>query len=102
MQAHPDVNLLWTTDAGSGFVAQVIKEQGLEGKVLAVGTDRTAEQLAAIKDGTGQCNDHSGYVRRRVDLIAIPLLASQWSKHRNGHVDHESGGYHQRQCRELV
>jgi ribose transport system substrate-binding protein len=46
------VNLLWTTDAGSGFVAQVIKEQGLEGKVLAVGTDRTAEQLAAIKDGT--------------------------------------------------
>ena len=52
LQAHPDVNLLWTTDAGSGFVAQVIKEQGLEGKVLAVGTDRTAEQLAAIKDGT--------------------------------------------------
>jgi ribose transport system substrate-binding protein len=52
LQAHPDVNLLWTTDAGSGFVAQVIKEQGLQGKVLAVGTDRTAEQLAAIKDGT--------------------------------------------------
>jgi ribose transport system substrate-binding protein len=52
LQAHPDVNLLWTTDAGSGFVAQVIKDQGLQGKVLAVGTDRTAEQLAAIKDGT--------------------------------------------------
>jgi ribose transport system substrate-binding protein len=52
LQAHPDVNLLWTTDAGSGFVAQVIKDQGLHGKVLAVGTDRTAEQLAAIKDGT--------------------------------------------------
>ncbi|HZQ10197.1 MAG TPA: substrate-binding domain-containing protein [Anaerolineae bacterium] len=52
LQAHPDVNLLWTTDAGSGFVAQVIKEQGLQGKVLAVGTDRTAEQIAAIKDGT--------------------------------------------------
>jgi ribose transport system substrate-binding protein len=52
LQAHPDVNLLWTTDAGSGFVAQVIKQQGLEGKVLAVGTDRTAEQLAAIRDGT--------------------------------------------------
>ncbi len=52
LQAHPDVNLLWTTDAGSGFVAQVIKDQGLEGKVLAVGTDRTAEQLAAIKEGT--------------------------------------------------
>jgi ribose transport system substrate-binding protein len=52
LQAHPDVNLLWTTDAGSGFVAQVIKDQSLRGKVLAVGTDRTAEQLAAIKDGT--------------------------------------------------
>ena len=52
LQAHPDVNLLWTTDAGSGFVAQVIKDQGLQGRVLAVGTDRTAEQLAAIKDGT--------------------------------------------------
>ena len=52
LQAHPDVNLLWTTDAGSGFVAQVLKDQGLTGKVLAVGTDRTAEQLAAIKDGT--------------------------------------------------
>ncbi|MBV9217993.1 MAG: substrate-binding domain-containing protein [Methylobacteriaceae bacterium] len=52
LQAHPDVNLLWTTDAGSGFVAQVIKEQGLQGKVLAVGTDRTAEQLAAIEGGT--------------------------------------------------
>jgi ribose transport system substrate-binding protein len=52
LQAHPDVNLLWTTDAGSGFVAQVLKDQGLEGKVLAVGTDRTAEQLAAIQDGT--------------------------------------------------
>lgn len=52
LQAHPDVNLLWTTDAGSGFVAQVIKDQGLTGKVLAAGTDRTAEQLAAIKDGT--------------------------------------------------
>ena len=52
LQAHPDVNLIWTTDAGSGFVAQVIKDQGLQGKVLAVGTDRTAEQLAAIKDGT--------------------------------------------------
>jgi ribose transport system substrate-binding protein len=52
LQAHPDVNLLWTTDAGSGFVAQVIKDQGLQGKVLAVGTDRTAEQIAAIKDGT--------------------------------------------------
>ena len=52
LQAHPDVNLLWTTDAGSGFVAQVIKDQGLQGKVLAVGTDRTAEQLAAIKNGT--------------------------------------------------
>jgi ribose transport system substrate-binding protein len=52
LQAHPDVNLLWTTDAGSGFVAQVLKDQGLEGKVLAVGTDRTSEQLAAIQDGT--------------------------------------------------
>jgi ribose transport system substrate-binding protein len=52
LQAHPDLNLLWTTDAGSGFVAQVIKDQGLQGRVLAVGTDRTAEQLAAIKDGT--------------------------------------------------
>jgi ribose transport system substrate-binding protein len=52
LQAHPDVNLLWTTDAGSGFVAQVIKDQGLTGKVLAVGTDRTAEQLAAIQEGT--------------------------------------------------
>jgi ribose transport system substrate-binding protein len=52
LQAHPDVNLLWTTDAGSGFVAQVLKDQGLQGKVLAVGTDRTAEQIAAIKDGT--------------------------------------------------
>ncbi len=31
---------------------KVIKDQGLQGKVLAVGTDRTAEQLAAIKDGT--------------------------------------------------
>jgi ABC-type sugar transport system substrate-binding protein len=46
------VNLLWATDAGSGFVAQVIKDQGLTGKVLSVGTDRTAEQLAAIKDGS--------------------------------------------------
>ncbi len=52
LQANPDVDLLWTTDAGSGFVAQVIKEQGREGDVLAVGTDRTAEQLAAIRDGT--------------------------------------------------
>jgi ribose transport system substrate-binding protein len=52
LQAHPDVNLLWTTDAGSGFVAQVIKQQGRQGQVLAVGTDRTAEQLAAIADGT--------------------------------------------------
>lgn len=52
LQAHPDVNLLWTTDAGSGFVAQILKEQGLTGKVLAVGTDRTAEQLAAIAEGT--------------------------------------------------
>jgi ribose transport system substrate-binding protein len=52
LQAHPDVSLLWTTDAGSGFVAQVIKEQGLQGMVLAVGTDRTAEQLAAIQEGT--------------------------------------------------
>ena len=46
------MNLLWTSDAGSGFVAGVIKEQGLEGKVLAVGTERTAEQSTAIKDGT--------------------------------------------------
>jgi ribose transport system substrate-binding protein len=52
LQAHPDVNLMWTTDAGSGFVAQVIKDQGLVGKVLSVGTDRTDEQLAAIKDGS--------------------------------------------------
>jgi ABC-type sugar transport system substrate-binding protein len=52
LQANPDVDLLWTTDAGSGFVAQVIAEQGLQGQVLAVGTDRTAEQLAAIQDGT--------------------------------------------------
>ncbi len=52
LQAHPDVNLLWTSDAGSGTVARAIKEQGLQGKVLAVGTDRTADQLAAIKDGT--------------------------------------------------
>ena len=28
------------------------KQQGLQDKVLAVGTDRTAEQLAAIREGT--------------------------------------------------
>lgn len=52
LQAHPDVNLLWTTDAGSGIVANVIKEFGLEGKVLSVGTDRTTDQLDAVEDGT--------------------------------------------------
>jgi ribose transport system substrate-binding protein len=51
LQAHRDVNLLWTTDAGSGVVANVIKQQGLSGKVLAVGTDRTEEELDAIKKG---------------------------------------------------
>jgi ribose transport system substrate-binding protein len=51
LQAHPDVNLLWTTDAGSGIVADQIKQQGKAGKVLAVGTDRTTEQLDAIRDG---------------------------------------------------
>ena len=52
LQAHPDVNLLWTTDAGSGVVANVIKEFNLQGKVLSVGTDRTTDQLDAIQDGT--------------------------------------------------
>jgi ribose transport system substrate-binding protein len=52
LQAHPDVNLLWATDASSGAVAQAIVEAGLQGTVLSVGTDRTADQLAAIEDGT--------------------------------------------------
>jgi len=52
LQANPTVNLLWATDASSGAVAQAIKEAGLAGKVLSVGTDRTAEQLDAIRDGT--------------------------------------------------
>ena len=52
LQAHPDINLIWTTDAGSGFVAQVIKDQGLTGKVLAVGTDRNGPELAGIADGS--------------------------------------------------
>jgi ribose transport system substrate-binding protein len=51
LQAHRDVNLIWTTDAGSGVVANVIKQQGLSGKVLAVGTDRTEEELDAIRKG---------------------------------------------------
>ncbi len=51
LQAHRDVNLLWTTDASSGAVARVIRQQGLAGKVLAVGTDRTEEQLDAIRSG---------------------------------------------------
>jgi ribose transport system substrate-binding protein len=52
LQAHPDVNALWTTDASSGAVAQVIAQQGKKGKVLAVGTDRTPQELKAVQDGT--------------------------------------------------
>jgi ribose transport system substrate-binding protein len=52
IQAHPDVNLMWTSHASSGAVANVIKELGLQGKILSVGTDRTTDQLDAIQDGT--------------------------------------------------
>jgi len=50
--ANPDVNLIWATDAGSPGVARAVKERDLVGKVLVIGTDRTPEQIAAIKDGT--------------------------------------------------
>ncbi|MDL1902959.1 substrate-binding domain-containing protein, partial [Anaerolineae bacterium CFX9] len=39
-------------DASSGAVAQAIVEAGLAGQVLSVGTDRTDDQLAAIREGT--------------------------------------------------
>ena len=50
--ANPDVNLIWATDAGSPGVARAVKERDLVGKVLVIGTDRTPEQIAAIKDKT--------------------------------------------------
>lgn len=52
LQANPQVDLLWSTDASSGAVAQAIVEAGLAGQVLSVGTDRTDDQLAAIREGT--------------------------------------------------
>jgi ribose transport system substrate-binding protein len=51
LQANPEVDLLWSTDASSGAVAQAIVEAGLAGQVLSVGTDRTDDQLAAIREG---------------------------------------------------
>ena len=37
LQAHPDVNLIYNTDgAGSAFIAQVVKDQNLQGKVQIV------------------------------------------------------------------
>lgn len=52
LQAHPDVNLLWITDSGGGYIARVIMEAGLAGKVLVVASDRTPELLDAIRKGT--------------------------------------------------
>ncbi len=52
LQANPDVDMLWSTDASSGAVAQAIRESGMAGQVLSVGTDRTEDQIAAIQDGT--------------------------------------------------
>lgn len=52
MTANPDINLIWATDAGSPGVARAVEERGLAGKVLVVGTDRTPEQIDAIKRGT--------------------------------------------------
>ncbi len=52
LQAHPDVDLLWISDSGGGYVARVVREAGLEGKVLVVASDRTPELLEAIRDGT--------------------------------------------------
>jgi ribose transport system substrate-binding protein len=51
LQAHRDVNLLWATDASSGAVARAIRQAGMADKVLSVGTDRTPEQLNAIREG---------------------------------------------------
>lgn len=52
LTANPDVNLIWATDAGSPGVARAVEERGAQGKVLVVGTDRTPEQIDAIKRGT--------------------------------------------------
>lgn len=49
--SNPDVNLIWATDAGSPGVARAVEERDLVGKILVVGTDRTAEQIEAIKKG---------------------------------------------------
>lgn len=52
LTANPDVNLIWATDAGSPGVARAVEERGAAGKVIVVGTDRTPEQIDAIKRGT--------------------------------------------------
>lgn len=52
LTANPDVKLIWATDAGSPGVARAVEERGVQGKVLVIGTDRTPEQLDAIKRGT--------------------------------------------------
>jgi ribose transport system substrate-binding protein len=51
LSAHPNVNLLWTTDAGSAYVATQVKQQGLAGKVKLVGTDRSPAEIAGICSG---------------------------------------------------
>lgn len=52
LTANPDVALIWATDAGSPGVARAVEERGVQGKVIVVGTDRTPEQIDAIKRGT--------------------------------------------------
>lgn len=52
LTANPDVNLIWATDAGSPGVARAVEERGVTDTVKVVGTDRTPEQIDAIKRGT--------------------------------------------------
>ena len=57
LQAHPDLNLVYNTDdSGSLFIAQVLKEQGLKGKVQIIGTNAAADQLPTLKNGEVYAN----------------------------------------------
>ena len=51
LTAHPNVNLIWTSDAGSGVVAAVVKERGLAGKVILVGSDHDPAEISAVCSG---------------------------------------------------
>ncbi len=49
--AHPDIKAIWGVDYYSHVIAQFIKKNGLQGKLLTGGSDMGPGNVAGIKDG---------------------------------------------------